>query len=66
MSGLLTTTIPKMADTIKLLAGEGLRGSVKVMVGGARVTQASPTRSAPTPTAPTPPPPWRRPRSWCP
>jgi 5-methyltetrahydrofolate--homocysteine methyltransferase len=39
MSGLLTTTIPKMADTIKLLADEGLRSSVKVMVGGAPVTQ---------------------------
>jgi len=39
MSGLLTTTIPKMADTIKLLSAEGLRASVKVMVGGAPVTQ---------------------------
>ena len=39
MSGLLTTTIPKMAETIKLLAAEGLRSSVKVMVGGAPVTQ---------------------------
>jgi 5-methyltetrahydrofolate--homocysteine methyltransferase len=39
MSGLLTTTIPKMADTIKLLSDEGLRASVKVMVGGAPVTQ---------------------------
>jgi 5-methyltetrahydrofolate--homocysteine methyltransferase len=39
MSGLLTTTIPKMADTIKLLSDEGLRASVKVLVGGAPVTQ---------------------------
>jgi 5-methyltetrahydrofolate--homocysteine methyltransferase len=39
MSGLLTTTIPKMADTIRLLQDEGLRASVKVMVGGAPVTQ---------------------------
>jgi 5-methyltetrahydrofolate--homocysteine methyltransferase len=39
MSGLLTTTIPKMAETIKLLQSEGLRESVKVMVGGAPVTQ---------------------------
>ncbi len=39
MSGLLTTTIPKMAETIKLLTAEGLRSSVKVMVGGAPVTQ---------------------------
>jgi 5-methyltetrahydrofolate--homocysteine methyltransferase len=39
MSGLLTTTIPKMADTIKLLSDEGLRADVKVMVGGAPVTQ---------------------------
>ena len=39
MSGLLTTTIPKMADTIKLLEAEGLRGEVKVVCGGAPVTQ---------------------------
>jgi 5-methyltetrahydrofolate--homocysteine methyltransferase len=39
MSGLLTTTIPKMSETIKLLADEGLREAVKVMVGGAPVTQ---------------------------
>ena len=39
MSGLLTTTIPKMGETIKLLTSEGLRESVKVMVGGAPVTQ---------------------------
>jgi 5-methyltetrahydrofolate--homocysteine methyltransferase len=39
MSGLLTTTIPKMAETIQLLAAEGLRESVRVMVGGAPVTQ---------------------------
>jgi len=40
MSGLLTTTIPKMADTIKLLEAEGLRGEVKVVCGGAPVTQS--------------------------
>jgi 5-methyltetrahydrofolate--homocysteine methyltransferase len=40
MSGLLTTTIPKMADTIKALEAEGLRGGVKVVCGGAPVTQA--------------------------
>jgi len=40
MSGLLTTTIPKMADTIKALEGEGLRDGVKVVCGGAPVTQA--------------------------
>jgi 5-methyltetrahydrofolate--homocysteine methyltransferase len=39
MSGLLTTTIPKMGETIKLLGDEGLRKSVRVMVGGAPVTQ---------------------------
>ena len=39
MSGLLTTTIPKMGETIKLLGDEGLRESVTVMVGGAPVTQ---------------------------
>ena len=40
MSALLTTTIPKMADTIEALKAEGLRDQVKVIVGGAPVTQA--------------------------
>jgi len=40
MSGLLTTTIPKMGDTVKLLEAEGLREGVKVVCGGAPVTQA--------------------------
>jgi len=40
MSGLLTTTIPKMGDTIALLKSEGLRGQVKIMVGGAPVTDS--------------------------
>ncbi len=40
MSGLLTTTIPKMADTIKVLEAEGLRDGVRVVCGGAPVTQA--------------------------
>jgi 5-methyltetrahydrofolate--homocysteine methyltransferase len=40
MSGLLTTTIPKMGDTVKLLVAEGLRDGVKVVCGGAPVTQA--------------------------
>lgn len=39
MSGLLTTTIPKMAETIRALKEAGLRETVKVMVGGAPVTQ---------------------------
>ena len=40
MSGLLTTTIPRMGETIKLLKDMGLRDSVKVIVGGAPVTAA--------------------------
>ena len=40
MSALLTTTLPHMAATIALLKDEGLRDSVKVMVGGAPVTAA--------------------------
>ena len=40
MSGLLTTTIPKMADTVRALEAEGLRDGVKVVCGGAPVTQA--------------------------
>jgi 5-methyltetrahydrofolate--homocysteine methyltransferase len=39
MSGLLTTTIPKMADTIRALEAEGLRDRVMVVCGGAPVTQ---------------------------
>ena len=40
MSALLTTTLPHMSETIALLKDEGLRDSVKVMVGGAPVTAA--------------------------
>ncbi len=40
MSALLTTTLPKMVATIAALKEAGLRDSVKVMVGGAPVTQA--------------------------
>ena len=39
MSALLTTTLPHMGETIQALKDEGLRESVKVMVGGAPVTQ---------------------------
>jgi methylmalonyl-CoA mutase cobalamin-binding domain/chain len=40
MSALLTTTLPHMAETIAALKEAGLRDSVKVMVGGAPVTEA--------------------------
>jgi 5-methyltetrahydrofolate--homocysteine methyltransferase len=39
MSALLTTTMPKMEETIKALEEAGLRDQVKVMAGGAPVTQ---------------------------
>jgi 5-methyltetrahydrofolate--homocysteine methyltransferase len=39
MSALLTTTMLSMKDTIEVLKEEGLRDSVKVVVGGAPVTQ---------------------------
>jgi 5-methyltetrahydrofolate--homocysteine methyltransferase len=39
MSALLTTTMPGMKDTIEALEAAGLRDRVKVMVGGAPVTQ---------------------------
>ena len=39
MSALLTTTLPMMKNTMELLRSEGLRGTVKVMVGGAPLTQ---------------------------
>ena len=40
MSALLTTTIPRLAETIEALKAEGLRDKVKIMVGGVSVTQA--------------------------
>ncbi len=39
MSALLTTTMPVMGKVIKSLEEEGLRSSLKVIVGGAPVTQ---------------------------
>ena len=39
MSALLTTTMPAMSATIEALDGAGLRDQVKVMVGGAPITQ---------------------------
>jgi 5-methyltetrahydrofolate--homocysteine methyltransferase len=39
MSALLTTTMPSMEETVAALKEAGL-GSVKVMIGGAPVTQA--------------------------
>ncbi|MGC9467442.1 MAG: corrinoid protein [Anaerolineae bacterium] len=40
MSALLTTTMPNMKNTIEALEEAGVRDSVKVMIGGAPVTQA--------------------------
>jgi 5-methyltetrahydrofolate--homocysteine methyltransferase len=40
MSALLTTTMPSMGTTIKALQEAGLRDKVKVMIGGAPVTDA--------------------------
>jgi 5-methyltetrahydrofolate--homocysteine methyltransferase len=39
LSALLTTTMPAMKETIAALEKEGIRGDVKVLVGGAPVTQ---------------------------
>jgi len=39
MSALLTTTMGKMGEVIRTLEKEGLRGDVKVLVGGAPVSQ---------------------------
>ena len=39
LSSLLTTTMPQMREVIESLVEAGLRGSVKVMVGGAPVTE---------------------------
>jgi len=40
LSALLTTTMPKMEETIKALKEAGIRDQVKIMAGGAPVTQA--------------------------
>jgi 5-methyltetrahydrofolate--homocysteine methyltransferase len=39
LSALLTTTMPGMKQTIDALSAAGVRGNVKVMIGGAPVTQ---------------------------
>lgn len=39
LSALLTTTMPVMKETIDLLESEGIRAQVKVMIGGAPVSQ---------------------------
>lgn len=39
LSALLTTTMPAMRESIEALKAEGVRDSVKVMIGGAPVTQ---------------------------
>jgi 5-methyltetrahydrofolate--homocysteine methyltransferase len=39
MSALLTTTMPSMKKTIDALSEAGVRGSVKVIIGGAPVTE---------------------------
>jgi 5-methyltetrahydrofolate--homocysteine methyltransferase len=40
MSALLTTTMPSMTATVEALTEAGLRDKVKVLIGGAPVTQA--------------------------
>lgn len=39
MSALLTTTMPRMKDTVAAMEAAGLRGQVKIMVGGAPVNE---------------------------
>ena len=39
MSALLTTTMPKMEETIQAIKEEGFKDQVKIMAGGAPVTQ---------------------------
>jgi corrinoid protein of di/trimethylamine methyltransferase len=39
LSALLTTTMPAMKDTVKAIADAGLKDQVKIMVGGAPITQ---------------------------
>ncbi|MDO4297370.1 MAG: corrinoid protein [Lachnospiraceae bacterium] len=39
LSALLTTTMPALKDTVAALNAEDFRGSIKIMVGGAPITQ---------------------------
>ena len=39
MSALLTTTMPNMGKTIEAFEEAGLRGAVRIMVGGAPLSQ---------------------------
>jgi corrinoid protein of di/trimethylamine methyltransferase len=40
MSALLTTTMPRMAETVEAFKEAGIRDQLKIMVGGAPVTQS--------------------------
>ena len=40
LSALLTTTMPMMKETVAAVARAGIRDQVKILVGGAPVTQA--------------------------
>jgi methanogenic corrinoid protein MtbC1 len=40
LSALLTTTMPALKDTVEAIVASGLRNTVKIMIGGAPVTQA--------------------------
>jgi 5-methyltetrahydrofolate--homocysteine methyltransferase len=39
MSALLTTTMPRMGDTVRALREAGIRDQIKILVGGAPVTE---------------------------
>jgi 5-methyltetrahydrofolate--homocysteine methyltransferase len=39
MSALLTTTMPVMKEVIELLGKKGLKDSIKIIIGGAPVSQ---------------------------
>lgn len=57
MSTLMTTTMEGMGTVIDMLKERGLRDNVKVMIGGAPITQVLPIKSAPIHFRPTP---WMR------
>ena len=40
LSALLTTTMPSLRDTVAALNASDFRGNIKIMVGGAPITQA--------------------------
>ncbi len=60
LSALLTTTMPEMKEVVESLLKSGIRNTVKVIVGGAPVTEKFAREIGADGYAPDAPAPWRR------